>query len=96
MLLERLFDPPPGARHPRAVPPGHPGRDMRAELVRILDGNAFVLSEPNGDVEATFANPCGFFGYDTRFLSCWRLTLDGERLPGAARRLDRLDGGADG
>ncbi|SBT41950.1 amylo-alpha-1,6-glucosidase [Micromonospora auratinigra] len=53
---------------------------MRAGLVRVLDGNIFVLSEGNGDIEATAGNPVGFFDFDTRFLSRWRLTLNGERL----------------
>ncbi|GGR75957.1 amylo-alpha-1,6-glucosidase [Micromonospora fulviviridis] len=53
---------------------------MRPDLVRVLDGNVFVLSEDNGDIEANVANPCGFFDFDTRFLSVWRLTLDGDRL----------------
>ncbi|GHJ54841.1 amylo-alpha-1,6-glucosidase [Nonomuraea sp. TT08I-71] len=53
---------------------------MRSDLVRVLDGNVFVLSEENGDIEANVANPCGFFDFDTRFLSVWRLALDGERL----------------
>jgi glycogen debranching enzyme len=52
---------------------------MNPNLVRVLDGNVFVLSEDNGDFEATTANPVGFFDFDTRFLSVWRLTLDGER-----------------
>ena len=49
-------------------------------LVRILDGNVFVLSDDNGDIEATTSNPSGFFDFDSRFLSLWRLSLDGERL----------------
>ncbi|MEU1687683.1 glycogen debranching N-terminal domain-containing protein [Micromonospora sp. NPDC005707] len=53
---------------------------MNPNLVRVLDGNVFVLSEDNGDIEATVANPVGFFDFDTRFLSVWRLTLNGERL----------------
>ncbi|MET8911447.1 glycogen debranching N-terminal domain-containing protein [Micromonospora sp. NPDC004551] len=53
---------------------------MNPNLVRVLDGNVFVLSEDNGDIEATPANPVGFFDFDTRFLSVWRLTLNGERL----------------
>ncbi|MGY0007937.1 amylo-alpha-1,6-glucosidase [Micromonospora sp. I033] len=53
---------------------------MNPNLVRVLDGNVFVLSEDNGDFEATVANPVGFFDFDTRFLSVWRLTLDGDRL----------------
>ncbi|MFF5173574.1 glycogen debranching N-terminal domain-containing protein [Micromonospora sp. NPDC000089] len=53
---------------------------MRSELVRILDGNMFVLSEGSGDIEASTHNPGGFFDFDTRFLSHWRLSVNGERL----------------
>ncbi|MEV0429229.1 glycogen debranching N-terminal domain-containing protein [Micromonospora sp. NPDC050495] len=53
---------------------------MKDNLVRVLDGNIFVLSADNGDLEATVANPCGFFDFDTRFLSRWRLSLNGEAL----------------
>ncbi|NES13137.1 MULTISPECIES: glycogen debranching N-terminal domain-containing protein [Micromonospora] len=53
---------------------------MKSDLVRVLDGNIFVLSEHNGDIEATVANPCGFFDFDTRFLCRWQLRLNGERL----------------
>ncbi|SCL29012.1 Glycogen debranching enzyme (alpha-1,6-glucosidase) [Micromonospora rhizosphaerae] len=49
-------------------------------LVRVLDGNVFVLSDENGDIEASIANPSGFFDFDTRFLSLWRLSLNGDRL----------------
>ncbi|MBM0236474.1 amylo-alpha-1,6-glucosidase [Micromonospora sp. ATA32] len=53
---------------------------MTPNLVRILDGNTFVLSGDNGDIEATTANPSGFFEFDTRFLSLWRLSVNGEPL----------------
>jgi glycogen debranching enzyme len=53
---------------------------MKEDLVRVLDGNAFVLSHTNGDIEATPAMPTGLFSFDTRFLSLWRLTVNGERL----------------
>jgi glycogen debranching enzyme len=53
---------------------------MKSDLVRILDGNIFVLSDGSGDIEATPNVPCGFFSFDTRFLSLWRLTVNGERL----------------
>ncbi len=49
-------------------------------LVRILDGNIFALSEENGDMVFGPVNPSGLFAFDTRFLSTWRLTLDGEEL----------------
>ncbi|MFU8873505.1 glycogen debranching N-terminal domain-containing protein [Micromonospora sp. SL4-19] len=48
--------------------------------VRILDGNTFVVSEDTGDIEATPSEPTGLFSIDTRFLSKWVLTINGERL----------------
>jgi glycogen debranching enzyme len=50
------------------------------ELVQILDGNTFVVSDPRGDIEASPVDPTGLFSYDTRFLSTWILTINGERL----------------
>ncbi|MEH1011945.1 glycogen debranching N-terminal domain-containing protein [Micromonospora sp. CPCC 206060] len=49
-------------------------------LVSILDGNTFVVSDRSGDIDPSPDFPTGFFSYDTRFLSTWQLTLDGERL----------------
>jgi glycogen debranching enzyme len=51
---------------------------MKEDLVRVLDGNSFVLSKNNGDIEATPTMPTGLFSFDTRFLSRWRLTVNGE------------------
>src|SRR5262245_23767633 len=48
--------------------------------VNILDGNTFVVSDSRGDIEATPVDTTGLFSYDTRFLSKWVLTVDGERL----------------
>ncbi|GIJ38671.1 amylo-alpha-1,6-glucosidase [Micromonospora andamanensis] len=48
--------------------------------VRILDGNNFVVCEATGDIEATPTEPTGLFSIDTRFLSKWVLTVNGERL----------------
>ncbi|GAB1693574.1 glycogen debranching N-terminal domain-containing protein [Krasilnikovia sp. M28-CT-15] len=48
--------------------------------VRILDGNHFVVSDGRGDIEASPTDPDGFFANDTRFLSTWVLTVDGQRL----------------
>jgi glycogen debranching enzyme len=53
---------------------------MSDDLVRILDGNTFVVSDRRGDIEASPAEPTGLFSFDTRFLSRWLLTVDGERL----------------
>jgi glycogen debranching enzyme len=48
--------------------------------VNILDGNTFVVSDSSGDIEASPAEPTGMFSYDTRFLSTWVMTINGERL----------------
>ncbi len=49
-------------------------------LVKILDGNTFVVSDARGDIEASFTDPTGLFSFDTRFLSRWVLTVNGERM----------------
>ncbi|MEV0004063.1 glycogen debranching N-terminal domain-containing protein [Micromonospora sp. NPDC050980] len=51
-----------------------------SNTVRILDGNTFVVSEDTGDIEATPSEPTGLFSLDTRYLSKWVLTVNGERL----------------
>jgi N-terminal domain of (some) glycogen debranching enzymes len=53
---------------------------MSDALVKILDGNTFVVSDRRGDIEASLTDPTGLFSYDTRFLSQWVLTVDGNRL----------------
>jgi glycogen debranching enzyme len=53
---------------------------MTDTLVRILEGNTFVVSDGRGDIDATGTDPTGFFSYDTRFLSRWILTVDGQQL----------------
>ncbi|MFJ8688457.1 amylo-alpha-1,6-glucosidase [Micromonospora wenchangensis] len=50
------------------------------QRVSILDGNTFLVCDGRGDVEPSFDFPTGLFSFDTRFLSTWLLTLDGERL----------------
>jgi glycogen debranching enzyme len=57
---------------------------VRSNLVRILDGNIFVLSFDNGDIDASPNVQSGFFAFDTRFLSLWRLSVNGERLQALA------------
>jgi len=49
-------------------------------LVQILEGNTFVVSDRNGDIDASPVDATGLFSFDTRFLSKWVLTIDGERL----------------
>ena len=53
---------------------------MSDGLVKILDGNTFVVSDARGDIEASFTDPTGLFSFDTRFLSRWVLTVNGERM----------------
>ena len=53
---------------------------MSDGLVQILDGNTFVVSDSNGDIEASLTDPTGLFSFDTRFLSRWVLTVNGQRL----------------
>jgi len=50
------------------------------QLVQILEGNTFVVSDDRGDIEASRTDPTGLFSFDTRFLSRWVLTVDGQRL----------------
>jgi glycogen debranching enzyme len=49
-------------------------------LVNILDGNTFVVSDSRGDIDPSPVFPTGLFSFDTRFLSTWHLSINGERL----------------
>ncbi len=53
---------------------------MSDSVVKILDGNTFVISDERGDIEASLTDPTGLFSFDTRFLSKWILTVNGQRL----------------
>jgi glycogen debranching enzyme len=54
----------------------HSSHSTTHELVHVLQGSAFMLSDPAGDVhEGSIA---GLFHEDTRFLSRFVLTIDGE------------------
>ena len=53
---------------------------MSDQLVNILEGNTFVVSDDRGDIETSPTDPTGLFSFDTRFLSRWVLTLNGQRL----------------
>jgi glycogen debranching enzyme len=50
-----------------------------SELVSILEGSTFVVGDRRGDLDASPADPHGLFHRDTRYLSRWVLTLDGQR-----------------
>ncbi len=53
---------------------------MSENLVNALDGNTFVVSDRRGDIVASPTDTTGLFSFDTRFLSTWVLTVDGQRL----------------
>ena len=52
---------------------------MALDTISILDGNEFVVSNHQGDLDATPAAHHGLFLDDTRFLSRWVLTINGQR-----------------
>ncbi|MEV4756134.1 glycogen debranching N-terminal domain-containing protein [Micromonospora sp. NPDC049559] len=49
-------------------------------LTGVLDGYTFVICDERGDVEGSPTEPTGLFTGDTRYLSKWLLTVNGERL----------------
>jgi glycogen debranching enzyme len=53
---------------------------MAGQMIRILDGNTFVVCDGRGDIEALATEPTGLFSFDTRFLSTWVLTINGQKL----------------
>jgi glycogen debranching enzyme len=53
---------------------------MQQRTFSIFDGSTFVASDGLGDIDPERIGPYGFFSDDTRYLSCWRLTLGGEPL----------------
>lgn len=52
---------------------------MALDTISILDGNEFVVSNRQGDIDATPTANHGLFLDDTRFLSRWVLTINGRR-----------------
>jgi glycogen debranching enzyme/putative sterol carrier protein len=50
------------------------------QTVDILEGNTFVVSDEHGDLDGSPVEAHGLFDRDTRYLSKWVLTVDGERL----------------
>ena len=79
MLLQRLFPGPPHSRG-HGLQPSQGDKRHERDLVNILDGNTFVVSDTRGDIEASPEDTTGLFSFDTRFLSKWVLTIDGQRL----------------
>ena len=78
---------------------------LGAGTVTLVEGSSFCISLQNGDIQPEL--PHGLFVQDTRILSCWSLTINGQPLePLAAEmkepyralfaaRVPRLDGYAD-
>ena len=49
------------------------------EAISVLNGNSFVVSDAHGDVHPdSRVPPNGFFSQDTRFISLWRLSIQGQ------------------
>ena len=79
VLFQRALPGPPAtARKPTAA--RRETAIVSDGIVKILDGNTFVVSDPRGDIEASLTDPTGLFSFDTRFLSTWVLTVNGQRL----------------
>jgi glycogen debranching enzyme len=53
---------------------------VNGSTVSVLEGNTFVVSGRNGDVDGSPSEPHGLFHRDTRFLSRLVLTVDGKTL----------------
>ncbi len=82
------LDPTPERRPPeetgdeQALPP-----PLGTDAIAILEGRTFMFSDARGDVPAGSVG--GLLHDDTRFLSCWELTLNGELLsPLKSRAVD--------
>ena len=59
------------AKIPQEKPP------TPSQTVSILEGNTFVVSDMRGDIDARPTDTQGLFGWDTRYLSRWLLTING-------------------
>ena len=57
---------------------------MTGGLIKILDGNTFLVSDDRGDLDSSTSMQHGLFSFDTRFLSRWQLSVNGERLQALA------------
>src|SRR5262245_13497001 len=50
---------------------------MYGKTTSVLEGNTFVVSDLGGNIDASPTDTHGLFQWDTRFLSRWKLTVDG-------------------
>ena len=80
--FQRLFPNPTGRRKTAAGADRRQaeGLTMASQMVRILDGNTFVVCDERGDIEASPTEPTGLFSFDMRYLSQWVMTVNGGRL----------------
>ncbi|MGW5669132.1 amylo-alpha-1,6-glucosidase [Micromonospora sp. NPDC003776] len=58
---------------------------MKQQMCHILAGNSFAMGDGQGDMEVDPYAPIGLWSFDTRFVSRWVLTVDGERLHALSR-----------
>ncbi|MFC4145084.1 glycogen debranching N-terminal domain-containing protein [Micromonospora mangrovi] len=58
---------------------------MKQERVHVMAGNTFAVSDATGDMRPDPHAPMGLFSFDTRFLSHWVLTIDGQPLSPLSR-----------
>src|SRR5260370_2980500 len=79
-------DAPPLPEHPTAASPPLtrivPEKKLEkpptpSKTISILEGNTFVVSDTRGDIDARPTDTQGLFGWDTRYLSRWLLTVNG-------------------
>ena len=47
-----------------------------SRTVSILEGNTFVVSDLDGNIDASPTQTHGLFQWDTRFLSRWKLSVN--------------------
>ena len=80
VLFQRAFPGPPTHAAETTARPPRGTAIVSDDIVKILDGNTFVVSDARGDIEASLTDPTGLFSFDTRFLSTWVLTVNGQRL----------------
>src|SRR5271166_5136722 len=72
----------PRARLPvvRRVVAGRERRMGSGRTISMLEGNTFVVSDLAGDIAASPTDTLGMFAWDTRHLSRWVLTVNGQTL----------------
>ncbi|MCW3819396.1 SCP2 sterol-binding domain-containing protein [Micromonospora sp. DR5-3] len=70
----------PADRFQRRTTVREDNKRRRHRQFGVLDGNTFAVSDGHGDIVPSPDYLTGLYSFDTRFLSVWRLTVDGERL----------------